>query len=56
MDTDKHGLILSFGARASARFNVQIEAVFKNSHHRGSEHRSGVNAALHPFPSVSIRG
>jgi hypothetical protein len=40
MDTNKYELLLGFGARAFARFNIQ----------------SGMNAALHLCPSVFIRG
>jgi hypothetical protein len=56
MDTDKHGLNFSFGARTSARFNIQNEAALEIHDRLCSGHRSGVNAALHPCSSVFIRG
>jgi hypothetical protein len=56
MNTDKHGLNFSFGARASTRFNIQSEAALEIHGRLCSGHRNGVNAALHPCPSVPIRG
>jgi hypothetical protein len=56
MDTNKHELIFGFGARASARFNIQSEVALEYLSRLRSGHRSGVNTALHPCPSVSIRG
>jgi hypothetical protein len=56
MDANKHELIFGFSARAFALFNIQSEAALEYLSRVCSEHRNGVNAALHPCPSVFIRG
>jgi hypothetical protein len=56
MDINNHRLIFDFEARISTRFNIQSEAALEYSSRRRSGQQSGVNAARHSCPFVSIRG